>query len=272
MSDISRRDALRRLGLVLMATGFVDRVAAQEVHQMAGAGAGCRRRHVHAQGALRARLQDARAPHRPDHSGRERRAGRSRSRRRGLDRHDGQRERPAEGHLHEGPRPGSTRRWFSAGQKDFVSAPPARQTALLDLIAYRRNQTPELAPGIEFFTWARRMTVDAFYTSEIGIKDIDYRGNTPHDDVSRTDRGDRVRVEKERARIRSCQLTAASCSGSFKAQKRTHAELVVGLVSDLSHSREFVAALRRRTVGIRADRSPRPNEPAPACSSPSTAR
>ncbi len=65
------------------------------------------------------------------------------------------------------------------GAKDFVSAPPAQQTALLDLIAYRRNQTPELAPGIEFFTWARRMTVDAFYTSEIGIKDIDYRGNTP---------------------------------------------------------------------------------------------
>ena len=56
---------------------------------------------------------------------------------------------------------------------------PPQQTALLDLIAYRRNQTPELAPGIEFFTWARRMTVDAFYTSEIGIKDIDYRGNTP---------------------------------------------------------------------------------------------
>ena len=26
---------------------------------------------------------------------------------------------------------------------------------------------------------ARRMTVDAFYTSEIGIADIDYRGNRP---------------------------------------------------------------------------------------------
>ena len=36
MSDISRRDALRRLGLVLAATGFVDRAGAQEVHQMAG--------------------------------------------------------------------------------------------------------------------------------------------------------------------------------------------------------------------------------------------
>ena len=34
------------------------------------------------------------------------------------------------------------------------------------------------APGIEFFTWARRMTVDAFYTSAVGIKDIDYQGNT----------------------------------------------------------------------------------------------
>ena len=64
------------------------------------------------------------------------------------------------------------------GAKDFVTATPAQQTALLDLIAFRRNQSPELAPGIEFFTWARRMTVDAFYTSEIGIKDIDYQGNT----------------------------------------------------------------------------------------------
>jgi hypothetical protein len=61
----------------------------------------------------------------------------------------------------------------------FVSATPEQQTGLLDLIAYRRNTTPELAPGIEFFTWVRRMTVDAFYTSEIGIADIDYRGNRP---------------------------------------------------------------------------------------------
>ena len=36
MSDISRRDALRRVGLLLMTTGVVDRISAQEVHQMAG--------------------------------------------------------------------------------------------------------------------------------------------------------------------------------------------------------------------------------------------
>src|SRR5918999_4775464 len=35
MSEITRRDAVRRLGLALMATGVVDRLAAQEVHHMA---------------------------------------------------------------------------------------------------------------------------------------------------------------------------------------------------------------------------------------------
>jgi len=65
------------------------------------------------------------------------------------------------------------------GAADFVSASAAQQIELVDLIAYRRNASPELTPGIEFFTLVRRMTVDAFYTSAIGIKDIDYRGNTP---------------------------------------------------------------------------------------------
>jgi hypothetical protein len=65
------------------------------------------------------------------------------------------------------------------GTSDFLGATGEEQTALLDQIAYRRNSSPELDPGIQFFTWARRMTVDAFYTSEIGIADIDYRGNHP---------------------------------------------------------------------------------------------
>jgi hypothetical protein len=65
------------------------------------------------------------------------------------------------------------------GAADFLSAPAADQASLLDLIAYRRNASPELDPGIQFFTMARRMTVDAFYTSEIGIADIDYQGNRP---------------------------------------------------------------------------------------------
>lgn len=61
--------------------------------------------------------------------------------------------------------------------KAFVDASLKEQTALLDLIAYRKNDSVELGPGIRFFDWARRLTVDAFYTSAAGIKDIGYRGN-----------------------------------------------------------------------------------------------
>jgi hypothetical protein len=59
----------------------------------------------------------------------------------------------------------------------FVDAKPAQQTEMLDLIAYKKNDSPELGPGIVFFDWIRRMVVDAFYTSPIGVKDVGYMGN-----------------------------------------------------------------------------------------------
>ena len=62
-------------------------------------------------------------------------------------------------------------------QKDFISSSPEQQTAMLDLIAYRKNDSVELGPGILFFDWARKMVVDAFYTSPIGVKDVGYMGN-----------------------------------------------------------------------------------------------
>ncbi len=63
---------------------------------------------------------------------------------------------------------------------DFVTADAAQQTAMLDLIAYRENarQDPLLIPGIDFFTWARKMVADGYYTSPIGIKELGYMGNT----------------------------------------------------------------------------------------------
>jgi len=64
------------------------------------------------------------------------------------------------------------------GAKDFVSATPAQQAALLDVIAYKKNRTPENAAGIDFFVLARRMTCDGFYTSPVGMRDV-YMGNTP---------------------------------------------------------------------------------------------
>jgi hypothetical protein len=72
--------------------------------------------------------------------------------------------------------------WLDAEMKRrhqavFVRAQPAQQTALLDLISYRKNASPELNAGIHFFEWARNMVADAFYTSRIGMADLGFMGN-----------------------------------------------------------------------------------------------
>jgi len=60
----------------------------------------------------------------------------------------------------------------------FLDSKPDQQTVLLDVIAYRKNESSETAPGIKFFAWVRKMVADAYYTSPIGIKDLGYMGNT----------------------------------------------------------------------------------------------
>jgi gluconate 2-dehydrogenase gamma chain len=177
MSEISRRDVLRRIGLALMATGAIDRVSAQEVHHL----------------ALSAQ------------------AGGSRYTPKALSDHEYRTLEKLTDFIIpvENGKPGAVAEGAAAwidmlasenaqlkdiytkgiawvdgamqkrGAADFLGAASGDQTTLLDQIAFRRNSSPELDPGIQFFTWARRMTVDAFYTSEIGIADIDYRGNRP---------------------------------------------------------------------------------------------
>ncbi|HYL35720.1 MAG TPA: gluconate 2-dehydrogenase subunit 3 family protein [Bryobacteraceae bacterium] len=61
---------------------------------------------------------------------------------------------------------------------DFVDATPQQQAALLDVIAFKKNETPETAAGVRFFAWARNLVTDAYYTSPIGIKELGYMGNT----------------------------------------------------------------------------------------------
>jgi hypothetical protein len=62
--------------------------------------------------------------------------------------------------------------------RTFLDAAPAQQTAMLDLIAFRKNQSSELNPGIQFFAFCRRMVADAYYTTPIGYKEVGYMGNT----------------------------------------------------------------------------------------------
>jgi gluconate 2-dehydrogenase gamma chain len=174
MSEISRRDVLRRLALALTATGALDRVAAQEVHYMAAqAGAGGsytpRTFSSHEYRTLE-RLTDLIIPVESGTPG-----ALAAGVPAWIDMISSENDQ-LKGIYKEGFA------WLDSavkrGATDFLGAAPDAQKALLDLIAFRRNETPELAPGIRFFTWVRRMTVDAFYTSEIGIRDIGYRGNT----------------------------------------------------------------------------------------------
>lgn len=177
MSEMSRRDALRRIALAMAATGFVDQVSAQEVHHLAsaaqatGGGAYTPKALSSHQYRTLERLTDLIIPVENGKPGAVAAGAAA-----WIDMLCSENAQLKETYT-------AGLAWLDGAMKqhgaaDFVGASPAQQTELLDLVAYRRNESPALGPGIRFFTWARRMTVDAFYTSEIGIRDIDYRGNS----------------------------------------------------------------------------------------------
>jgi gluconate 2-dehydrogenase gamma chain len=62
----------------------------------------------------------------------------------------------------------------------YLTCTGTQRKEVLDLIAYRKNAETDPGPsqGVEFFAFLRRLTSDAFYSSEIGIKDLQYIGNT----------------------------------------------------------------------------------------------
>ena len=64
--------------------------------------------------------------------------------------------------------------------KVFLECTSAQQKEILDQIAYRESgrNDPTLSPGIKFFSLLRALTTDGFFTSKIGIKYLEYIGNT----------------------------------------------------------------------------------------------
>ena len=62
----------------------------------------------------------------------------------------------------------------------FMQCTPEQKKEILDLIAYRKNakQDATLSQGVSFFAFLRNLTTDGFYTSKIGIADLQYIGNT----------------------------------------------------------------------------------------------
>jgi Gluconate 2-dehydrogenase subunit 3 len=62
----------------------------------------------------------------------------------------------------------------------FMACTPDQKKEIVDLIAYRKNAKKDhlLQQGVVFFAFLRNMTCDAFYTSKMGIEDLQYIGNT----------------------------------------------------------------------------------------------
>lgn len=65
-------------------------------------------------------------------------------------------------------------------EKSFVDCTEQQRIQMVDQIAYPEKAKPEMAQGVAFFNLMRDLTLTGFYTSEIGVKDLDYRGNVPN--------------------------------------------------------------------------------------------
>jgi hypothetical protein len=63
---------------------------------------------------------------------------------------------------------------------DFAMCSSPQQIELVDEIAFPERAKPEMKAGVRFFNLMRDLTATGFYTSEIGIKDLGYVGNTPN--------------------------------------------------------------------------------------------
>jgi hypothetical protein len=64
--------------------------------------------------------------------------------------------------------------------KDFAGISPAQRIEIVDDIAYPNKAKATMKQGVAFFTLIRNLTTTGFYTSEMGVKDLDYKGNTPN--------------------------------------------------------------------------------------------
>lgn len=64
--------------------------------------------------------------------------------------------------------------------KSFLDAGETERKPVLDDIAYpaRAEEKPELGPGVAFFTAFRDLTAAGFWSSKMGVEDLQYTGNT----------------------------------------------------------------------------------------------
>ena len=61
--------------------------------------------------------------------------------------------------------------------KLFLECSDAERTAVLDDIAWPKKARPEMSQGVAFFTNFRDLVASGFWSSKMGVEDLDYRGN-----------------------------------------------------------------------------------------------
>lgn len=59
----------------------------------------------------------------------------------------------------------------------FLASTAAERTAVLDDISWPHKARPEFSHGVAFFNSFRDLTASGFWTSRMGIKDLEYLGN-----------------------------------------------------------------------------------------------
>lgn len=60
----------------------------------------------------------------------------------------------------------------------FVDCDDAQRRAVLDDVAWPARARPEVSHGVAFFSRFRDLTASGFWSSETGIRDLRYQGNT----------------------------------------------------------------------------------------------
>ncbi len=62
-------------------------------------------------------------------------------------------------------------------EKIFVDCSSSQQKEMIDKIAYPDKADDEMLFGVRFFNRMRNLTATGFFTSQMGIEDLDYQGN-----------------------------------------------------------------------------------------------
>ena len=62
--------------------------------------------------------------------------------------------------------------------KRFVDCSADQRASVLDDIAWPQRAKPELAAGVAFFNSLRDLTASGFWSSKMGVQDLQYMGNT----------------------------------------------------------------------------------------------